>query len=433
MARKSAMSGKSAVAGKSAMRIKRSMMVAGLLLTAPAMGQPTGGERNFSLGAADGAWHLSLHGLVQVDGRVFSGDSDARGADELRLRRVRPIFEGSSGRLAFRFMPDFGNGDSQIVDAYVDTKLAAHLSFRAGKFKAPVGLERLQSASDLLLVERSAPTELVPNRDIGLQIAGGDRVTWAAGLFDGVADGRSGDGDDDGRPEIAARVFALPTSEKEGPNDTVLGVGLALTYGSRRGSAATPLLEGYRSPGQQTIFRYRRAEAAGADGPGAEGTYVEGTFADGERLRIVPQLYAYRGPFGVSSEWVRVREHVSRAVGGVERSATLEHEAWQITGEWFVTGERASYKGAGTPHAVQLVARLAQLSPDAEAFAAGPASFADPAVSAARARTVALGVNWFPLSGIKASAAWQHTTFESDAPIARPAENVLLLRWQLAF
>ena len=38
----------------------------------------------------------------------------------------------------------------------------------AGKFKVPVGLERLQSANDIRFVERAFPTSLLPNRDLGV-------------------------------------------------------------------------------------------------------------------------------------------------------------------------------------------------------------------------------------------------------------------------
>jgi phosphate-selective porin OprO/OprP len=39
---------------------------------------------------------------------------------------------------------------------------------RAGQYKAPVGLERLQSASAIVFLERAFPTELAPNRDRGV-------------------------------------------------------------------------------------------------------------------------------------------------------------------------------------------------------------------------------------------------------------------------
>ena len=44
-------------------------------------------------------------------------------------------------------------------------------SLTAGKFKVPVGLERLESATDIRFIERGFPTSLVPNRDLGVHSA----------------------------------------------------------------------------------------------------------------------------------------------------------------------------------------------------------------------------------------------------------------------
>jgi phosphate-selective porin OprO/OprP len=378
------------------------------------------GPSGFAIASSDGAWRLRFRGLIQFDGRLFSDDATPDSADTWLLRRVRPSIEGNAGeRVSFRIMPDFGGGTSQLVDAYVDTKLGSALSLRVGKYKPPVTLERLQSASDLPLVERSFVTELAPNRDVGLQLSGGKRAEWQVGLFDGTVDGRSVDFDDDGKQDLAARLFVLPFKDTE--RDAVLGFGVAATYGSRTGSPSAPLLAGYRSPGQQTVFSYRNG--------------ANGTFADGDRVRIVPQLYWYGGPFGLFAEAIRVRQDVSRDVGaGLVRSATLDNDAWQITGEWFVTGQKAGFRNPSGPGAVQLVARVAELTVDDESFAGGAISFADPAAAARRARTTAVGVSWFPVRGLKATAAYQLTDFDGGAADGdRPDEKVLLFRLQEAF
>ena len=175
---------------------------AGFAANAQEKTQTDAGPSGFSLSSADAEWSLGLRGLVQVDGRYFTDDSAPDDDNEWLLRRVRPTLEGRFGeRVSFRIMPDFGGGDSQLIDAWIETKLDAGLTLRAGKFKPPVGLERLQSGSDLRIVERSVVTELLPNRDIGVQLSGGSlRLNWAAGIFNGVKDGRSADEDDDGQP-----------------------------------------------------------------------------------------------------------------------------------------------------------------------------------------------------------------------------------------
>ena len=378
------------------------------------------GADGFSLRSADGDWHLSLRGLLQVEGRYFTNDSASDDDNEWVLRRIRPTLEGQFGkRISFRIMPDFGLGDSPLIDAWIETRLNAGLTLRAGRFKPPVGLERLQSASDLRIVERSLVTDLVPNRDIGVQLSGGGpRLNWAAGVFNGVDDGRSADQDDDGQPDFAFRLFSEPL-EKD--SDTTLGIGIGVTLGNTDGTAVTPLLSGYRSPGANTVFGYRSG--------------TDGTFADGDRLRISPQFYWYRGPVGLLGEWVRVRQDVRRVGSGFDRSGTLHHEAWQVTGEWYVTGHAAGYRDAGgSAGAVQLVARLAELKIDQDSFIGGAVSFADSTTAAGKALTQAVGVNWFPVAGLKASLALHHTTFIGGAPGGdRPDEDAIFLRLQHAF
>jgi phosphate-selective porin OprO/OprP len=387
----------------------------------PAPRTAAGGE-GFSLRSGDGAWTLRLRGLVQIDGRAFDSDSEAPGDEEWLLRRVRPTLEGTFGeRVSFRLMPDFGGGRTEVPDAWVDVELADDGPvIRAGKFKPPVGLERLRSANHLQLIERSIVTELVPRRDIGVQISGGGKgLEWAAGSFNGVVDGGSADEDADGKQEIAARLFHRPFAESDGPFNG-LGFGIAGTHGSMDGTPTSPLLPGYRSPGQKLMFNYR--------------TGADGTFAEGERTRLTPQLYWYRGPFGVMGEAIEVTQDVRRSTGGLDRADTLEHAAWQLTFNWFVTRQTAGFRDPNGVGTVELVARASGFQADADSFVGGTQSFADPEAAVSRADTRAIGVNWFPVRGIKASLSYQHTAFAGGSPLGdRTDERVLLARLQLDF
>ena len=407
----------------------RSLIVAAvtaLLVTSVAAqdkAQPSvaAGTEGFSLRSTDGVWSLKLRGLLQIDGRAFDSDSSAPGDNEWLLRRVRPTFDGTFGeRVSFRLMPDFGNGRTEVPDAYVDLKLADDGPvIRAGKFKPPVGLERLRSANHLQLIERSIVTELVPRRDIGVQVSGGEKLEWGAGLFNGVVDGSAADEDPDGKQDFAARVFHRPFVYGDGPFKG-LALGIAATHGGTEGTPAIPLLNGYRSPGQKQVFNYR--------------TGADGTFASGERTRISPQGYWYRGPFGVMGEAVRVSQDVRRLVGGLDRADTLDHEAWELTFNWFVTGETAGFRDPNSAGGIELVARVSGLKTDEDSFVGGATSFADPAAAVQRADTRALGVNWFPVAGIKASLSYQQTAFAGGSPAGdRTDERVLLARLQLYF
>ena len=143
-----------------------------------------GAKDGFSLKSADGRYTLRFRGYFQSDGRLFPGTDATGGIDNLLIRRARPIIEATVGRyFEFRLMPDFGGASPTIFDAYWDGKFAPELVVRAGKFKPPVGLERLQSATDVTFAERGLPTNLVPSRDVGLQVSG-DISEGVLGLSD---------------------------------------------------------------------------------------------------------------------------------------------------------------------------------------------------------------------------------------------------------
>src|SRR5688572_20508494 len=185
------------------------------------------GANGFSLRSADTNFVLKLRGYIQADARFYADDHSAGNAnDTFLLRRVRPILEGTVfEKYDFRLMLDFGSGvtasaanDAYVQDAYVNARFLPQFQIQAGKFKEPVDLERLQSGANLLFVERGYPTQLAPNRDVGLQIQGdfdgapgSSLFSYAVGAFNGVADGGSGDIETaDDEKDVAARIFAHP-------------------------------------------------------------------------------------------------------------------------------------------------------------------------------------------------------------------------------
>ncbi|MES1263625.1 MAG: porin, partial [Peristeroidobacter soli] len=308
----------------------------------------TANASRFQISSTDGANFIRLRGTLFADNRTFGGDSAPETADTFLLRSVRPTVEGTFGGLYdFRFTPDFGNGRTTLVDAYVAARFRPGAVVTVGKFKASVGLERLASEPDLRFMERGLPTLLVPNRDLGVQISGefaGGTFAYQVGYFNGVTDGQSSDnlatpdveGDTGG--DYAARVFFQPFINSDNFNLRGLGFGIGATWQDLEGAASNPYLPSYRSQGQLSVFSYRGSTATGT-------TPNNATFANGERLRLAPQLYYYRGSFGFLGEFTQVAQDVSRTVGGLTRSDTLTNSAWQGQFSWFVTGEEETYKG----------------------------------------------------------------------------------------
>jgi phosphate-selective porin OprO/OprP len=104
--------------------------------------------KGFSLASADGQNQIKLRGTVHIDGRFFQNEDPEGLKDTWQATRVRPIVEGTLGGIYdFKIMPDFGQGRTVIQDAYVTARFKPAFQVTAGKFKSPVGLERLQSAN----------------------------------------------------------------------------------------------------------------------------------------------------------------------------------------------------------------------------------------------------------------------------------------------
>jgi phosphate-selective porin OprO/OprP len=391
----------------------------------PAAGFENG--KGFFIQSQDGNFQLRLRMLLQASARAFTSESGRTGFDSFYLRRARPIFEGTVYKnVDFRIVPDFGLGSTALQDGYIELKTFPQALLRMGKFKEPVSLERLQSGSDLLFVERSLTNNLSPNRDVGFQVSGDvlkTRLSYAIGAFNGVADNSSVDADTDNDKDVAARLFAQPFRTKPGHPLEGLGFGIGASYGQREASSSPT----YRSAGRTTLFRY---------GSGVIGT--------GEQLRLAPQFHYYRGPFGILGEYISSRQDVQRGL----RRATVDNRSWFVQASYVLTGERASFRSVvprnnfdpknGKWGAFEIAARYSDLSLDDDLFSGGPAArFADPAASITGARAWTLGLNWYLNRNLKLQFNYERTDFDGNGilinGLRRDHEDVFLTQFQVAF
>ncbi len=388
-------------------------------------------DKGFTLASPDSANSLRLRGLVQLDHRQFLNDDPSLANTGFVLRRARIISEGTFAKnFTFQLVPEFGGSAVSIQDANLGWNISKAFQLKFGKFKTPVGLELLQSDSWAFFPERSLVTNLVPNRDLGVQASGdvlGGELNYAIGVFNGVVDaGNSANADVDNDKDVAGRLWYTPFKNEGGSPLQNLGFGVGGSIGRQKQFSTTT----YRTDGQQTFFRYTTGVADG-----------------GQVWRISPQADFRTGPLGVQAEYAVSAINIRTAAG----QPRVEHKntAWQLSAGYVLTGEDSSYAGvvpktnfdlaAGTWGAFEVVARYSTLSVDDAAYA----GFASANVwGAEQANAAALGLSWYLSKAVRFTASYHHTSFDFNSTagpitgqnaVIRDDEQLFLTRFQLSF
>jgi phosphate-selective porin OprO/OprP len=418
------------------------------------------GPGGFSFQSPDGANQIRFHGEFDFDGRFYNDNLTPEGSRSTwLLRRARPIIEGTFANMFdFRFNPDFAGGKTVIQDAFLAARFNPMFVVTAGKFKEPFGLERLQLSPNNRFIELGLPSDLVPNRDLGLQVSGTynfptGTLTYQVGYFDGTVDGTSTDAsstpdvDNNDKKDFVARLFAQPFLR----TDSVLkflGAGVAVSYVNEVGTAANTLLPSYKTETQRNFFSFDGAAAAAGATAAASGT-----IANGERLRISPQAYYYYKRLGLLAEYVSESQDVSRTFGtganAPTRRARLKPDSWQAYTTFLLTDDDATF-GTVRPKrpfaldqpgwgALEFAARVSQLKLDSATFLspAGTVAqwFADPSAQAREATAWTLGLNWYLTQNVAWNLDYSKTDFDGGAPNGRDRadESAFFTRFQVAF
>ncbi|HKQ67960.1 MAG TPA: porin [Polyangiaceae bacterium] len=373
-----------------------------LVTTAPADG--------FGLQSQDGDFSLKLRGVVQADSRFFFGS----GTNQFLLRRVRPTVDGTVYKFfEYRITAEL-TATPSALDAYGNVRLIKEAQLRVGKFKVPVGLQRLQNDPDMPFMERGLPSLLVPDRDIGAMLHGeafDGALAYAIGIFDGAGNGQSLDGDTSDYKDVDGRIFVRPFVPLK--VDLVnLGVGIAATRGTQVGPQ--PRIS---SP-DQNIFYF----------------YADNAVAAGTHRRLAPQGYAYIGPFGLLVEYTRSSQIMTNGVN----TGPAVLSAWQVEFNAYLTGEKASYSIVTPRHAldpakghwgaVEVAARYGALNVAADVFALG---FADPNRVPSSVHEWAVAANWHFARGFQLDVDYEYIQFTGGAKGGdKPTETVLMSRLQ---
>jgi phosphate-selective porin OprO/OprP len=241
-----------------------------------------------------------------------------------------------------------------------------------GKFKAPISLERLTSASNLLFMERAALLDaLLPSRNTGLMLSNTaieEPMTWSVGWFNSVFSG-----DDDAANTVVARVTGLPIDEP----DTLLHLGIAGRWA--------------QAPNGELLYK-ARPEVNQAP------HFVDsGQFAATDEKDLDLELAWQQGPVFTTAEyladWVN-----SSAKGNPFFDGFYVSTAWMLTGERRLYNRAAGYFGA--------------VSPDHPLFSGGWGAMEvaarytwtdlnDAAIHGGRFSRASLGINWFASDNLR--------------------------------
>jgi phosphate-selective porin OprO/OprP len=399
-------------------------------------------EKGFGISSSDKAFELKIHALLQIDGRRIFGSDDAAlrdRVDTFLVRRARPILEATVlGLVDLRITPDFGNNTTALYDAYADVHPTPWLRLRAGKFKPPIGLERLQADQYVPFIERGLDSNLSAQRDIGVQLWGdvaNAALHYDISIFNGVPDGTLTDLDDEHAKTYAGRLFLRPFQLGDLREFGDLGFGAAVESGNEKGStvitagaASNTWLPTFKSAAQQTIFTYASS--------GTDPTLT--VFSNGRHTRVNPQLYYYVGPFGLLAEWVYERQGVTK--GGVNGEIT--NQAGHVAAS-FVIGGDETYDGPKVKKvanwatkdlgALEIAGRFGWLHVGDNAPV-----YADLSKSVTEGKAWSVAVNWWLNRNVRVGGAYEYTTFTDGAGTSkvlanRAAEKAGFARLQVSF
>jgi phosphate-selective porin OprO/OprP len=404
-------------------------------------------EKGFGFRSADVAYALKFHALLQVDSRWFlQNGALADKADTFLIRRFRPSLDGTLlGLVNFKFTPDFAGGSLAVFDAYADVGPFPWLHLVAGKFKSPLGLERLQSDADLAFIERALTQNLTPQRDVGVALWGeilGGLVVYHGGIYNGNADAANSDVDANHAKDFVGRVLVQPFKIDALRAAGELGLHFAASTGNRLGLGTNPQLPSYKSGGQNIVFAYNV--------PAGDTTGINTPFAHLRQTRLNPGLFYYYGALGVMGEFVWSKQGIQKGNSAI---TSLKHRAAHATAS-FVIGGRNGWNGAtpnqnldlkkGTWGALEIAARWNWLKLDGATFGsttdATQPVFADAGKNVSKAQAFAGAVNYLASRALKLAVDFEHTRFtggqlaaDKKTVVNRTSENLLVGRLQVNF
>lgn len=361
-----------------------------------------GYDGGFYVGGKD--VRLTVEGLLQVNARVFTGDSPRE--SEFELRRFRLEFSGEFfERWLFHIEPKFTEGAVALEEAWVGARFGDHLVM-IGRMKEPFSSEEMGSQRHMDMLNFSILNQFVPAEDHGITVFGSfDVLQYQVGIYNGT-----GGDDTTSDKDVALRLVLHPWRG--------LQFGGSLTYGRQRTDISGNEL--------RTEARVSWAQ------------YLPGTLIDGERLRFGAEAALLEGPFAATVEFIRISEEINGLTvhfngGYVQASYVLTGEGRRWKGEpvrlWKGVSPQSPFLAEPGVGAWQLVARWSRLVLDGD-LAGFLTAFPG------RIDSVTLGINWIANEFVKLKIN-AFRTFYGQAILvsgtSQAAENAILFQVQVMF
>lgn len=184
-----------------------------------------------------GGPNVDVRGRIQFDARyqVHTAKTNVHqihSESDLDLRGLRLQFEGGASKITkMKFSTDFTDGETDVKDLYLDTRLGETMKFRMGQFHVPFGNESLGSSRFGLFQEKSTISDaLSASRDRGVMYHGpllGKHSFFQLAYLNGSG---SNIGDNNDEKDWALRLVFRPAFLEN--DDVNIWIGISYTTGT---------------------------------------------------------------------------------------------------------------------------------------------------------------------------------------------------------
>jgi phosphate-selective porin OprO/OprP len=388
-------------------------------------GQVAGWNNGFYVQSPDQRFVFRITGQIQADEHSYLHPQDTIDIDTLVLRRARFGLEATLyNYYEFRFLPDFGLGQTVIQDAYINVHYWDAFQVEAGKFKQPFSYEQLIQDRYVPTLERSLIDQVVPQRDEGILLHGEKLLDHHLDYAFSVSNGEiNGNTDLNNNKDVNGRIALHPFgSEGQLPALRYLELGMSGTFGDQNqpiqpNTLITPL-------GVRWFVFNPTVQAYGA------------------RSRWSPDASYFLGPLGVAAQYFHMDQEMIAAPTGVAARKRLDvpFNGFYVLATLLLTGERRTgYSQAidpvrpfdarcplSHPGAWELVGRVSRLDLAASAvFLAAPLQLANPTTNSSGTTEMTLGFNWYLNRLVRLQFNWEHSWFDRPVQLGPGRSNRL--------